>query len=293
MGSKKKTHQPSAPTEAVTDLLRLPGGTVDLATFNPRATPGFPGSKADAPGLTEALAPELGDLQERLYAAGRVEPKTAPKVLMILQGMDTSGKGGAIRHAIGLVDPQGVMIKAFRAPTAVERRHPYLWRVERELPPPGFVGIFDRSHYEEVLVARVNRLVAKAVWSKRYQEINEWEARLVAAGTVMIKCFLHISADEQRSRLQARLEDPAKHWKYNPGDVDERVKWPLYAAAYAEALRRCHTEAAPWFVIPSDRKWYRNWAVAQLLTEHLRALGLSWPEATFDVEHESARVAAS
>ena len=155
------------------------------------------------------------------------------------------------------------------------------------------IGIFDRSQYEDVLVVRVNQLVAKSVWSKRYDEINAFEERLAADGTVLIKCFLHISADEQKERLLARLDDPSKHWKYNPGDVDARAKWPDYQQAYADALERCSTQYAPWYVVPSDRKWYRNWAVAQLLVEQLRAMKLEWPVADFDVEIEKARVAQS
>ena len=281
------------PASPLTELLRLPAGSVDLADLDPAATPGFPGKKADAPAATEALAPELGDLQERLYAAGRTAEGPAPKILMVLQGMDTSGKGGAIRHAIGLVDPQGVRIKAFKAPTKVELRHHYLWRIEREVPGPGMIGIFDRSQYEDVLVVRVNGLVPEDVWQARYDEINAFEQRLVDDGTVIVKCFLHISSDEQKDRLLARLEDPTKHWKYNPGDVDVRAQWDDYQAAYTDALERCSTQQAPWYVIPSDRKWYRNWAVAQLLTEQLRALDLEWPVADFDVEVEKARVAAS
>ena len=277
----------------LTELLRLPAGSVDLADLDPAGTPGFSGKKADAPAATEALAPELSDLQERLYAVGRTAEEQAPKVLVVLQGMDTSGKGGAIRHAIGLVDPQGVRIKAFKAPTEVERKHHYLWRIEREVPGPGMIGIFDRSQYEEVLVVRVSSLVPEKVWQSRYDEINAFEQKLVDDGTVIIKCFLHISSTEQKERLLDRLEDPTKHWKYNPGDVDVRGKWDDYQAAYADALERCSTQQAPWYVIPSDRKWYRNWAVAQLLTEQLRALDLQWPVADFDIEVEKARVAAS
>jgi PPK2 family polyphosphate:nucleotide phosphotransferase len=280
-------------TSSLTDLLRLPAGTVDLAELDPAGTPGFSGKKADAAKATEALASELGDLQERLYANGRVPDASDRKILVILQGMDTSGKGGVIRHAIGMVDPQGIKIKSFRAPTEEERRHPFLWRIEREIPPPGMIGIFDRSHYEDVLVVRVNQLVAKSVWSQRYDEINAFEERLAANGTVLIKCFLHISADEQKERLLARLDDPTKHWKYNPGDVDVRAKWPDYQRAYADALERCSTQQAPWYVVPSNRKWYRNWAVAQLLAEQLRAMKLEWPVADFDVEIEKARVAQS
>jgi PPK2 family polyphosphate:nucleotide phosphotransferase len=288
----KKSSDDEQP-ELISELLRLPGGGVDLSQFDPASTPGFPGDKEDASEITEALAPELGDLQERLFAAGRVKETTDRKILIVLQGMDTSGKGGTIRHAIGMVDPQGVKIKAFKAPTEEERAHHYLWRIERELPAPGLIGIFDRSHYEDVLVVRVHKLVDESVWSKRYDEINAWEKDLVEQGTVLIKCFLHISSAEQKERLLARLEDPTKHWKYNPGDVDERANWSTYMKAYQAVLERCNTEHAPWYVIPADRKWYRNWAVAQLLTEHLRALDLDWPAADYDVEQEKARVAAS
>ena len=280
-------------TKPLSELLRLPAGRVDMNAFDAAATPGFPGAKQDAPAMTDALAPELSDLQERLFAVGRAEESTSQRILVVLQGMDTSGKGGVIRHAIGMVDPQGVKIKAFKAPTEEERAHHYLWRIERELPSPGLIGIFDRSQYEEVLVVRVNNLVDESVWSQRYDEINAWEDDLVEHGTVMIKCFLNISSSEQKDRLLARLDDPTKHWKYNPGDVDERAKWPAYMEAYQAVLERCNTERAPWYVIPSDRKWYRNWAVAQLLVEQLRALDLRWPVADFDVDTEKARVAAS
>jgi PPK2 family polyphosphate:nucleotide phosphotransferase len=280
-------------TPPLAELLRLPAGSVDLTKLDPADTPGFPGKKSDAPAATKALAPELGDLQERLYASGRVPNAPDRRILVVLQGMDTSGKGGVIRHAIGMVDPQGIKIKSFRAPTAEELRHDFLWRIEREVPPPGMIGIFDRSHYEDVLIVRVNELVPESVWSKRYDEINAFEERLVAAGTVMIKCFLYVSAGEQKERLLARLEDPTKYWKYNPGDVDARAKWPDYQQAYADALERCSTQHAPWYVVPSDRKWYRNWAVGQLLVEQLRAMNLQWPVADFDVEQEKVRVAQS
>jgi PPK2 family polyphosphate:nucleotide phosphotransferase len=293
MANKTEDDKLPSITKPLTELLRLPAGPVDMTGFDLAATPGFPGEKEDADVITEALAPELGDLQERLFAVGRVEGLTSQRILVVLQGMDTSGKGGVIRHAIGMVDPQGVKIKAFKAPTEEERAHHYLWRIERELPSPGLIGIFDRSHYEDVLIVRVHNLVEETVWSERYDEINTWEEELAERGIVLIKCFLHISSAEQKERLLARLKDPTKHWKYNPGDVDERAKWPAYMAAYQTVLERCNTERAPWYVIPSDRKWYRNWAVAQLLLEHLQALDLSWPEAHFDVAAEMARVAAS
>ena len=228
-----------------------------------------------------------------MFAAGRAGLPDAPRVLVVLQGMDTAGKGGVIRHAIGMVDPQGVRIKAFKAPSEEEQAHPFLWRIERELPAPGMIGIFDRSQYEDVLTVRVNGYAEESVWSARYDEINAWEEQLVASGTVLVKCFLHISSATQKERLEARLADPTKYWKYNPGDVDERAKWLAYAEAYEAALERCSTQHAPWYVVPSDRKWYRNWAVAQLLVEHLRALDLTWPAADFDVEAEKLRLAAT
>jgi PPK2 family polyphosphate:nucleotide phosphotransferase len=293
MAAKSKPQEPTPVPLPLSELLRLPAGAVDLSRLDTRATTGFPGAKDDAPALTQALGPELGELQERLFASGRVDDPQARRVLVILQGMDTSGKGGVIRHAIGMVDPQGVQITAFKSPTKVEQSHPFLWRIQRALPGPGTIGIFDRSHYEDVLIVRVHRLVEEAVWSSRYDEINQWESELVASGTVVIKCFLHISPEEQKARLQARLDNPAKYWKYNPGDLVERAQWPAYAEAYAAALERCSTQHAPWYVIPSDRKWYRNWAVAQLLAEHLRALDLTWPAPDFDVEVEKVKLAAS
>lgn len=285
--------EPVEPKEPLTKSLRLPQGPVDWSSLDTRGTTGFPGQKEDAPALTAALGPQLSDLQERLFAQGRVGDPDAKRILVVLQGMDTSGKGGVIRHAIGLVDPQGVRLKAFKAPTAEEKKHPYLWRIEQALPAPGMIGIFDRSHYEDVLTVRVNELVSKAVWSRRYAQINRFEEKLADSGITVIKCFLHISSDEQKERLAERLEEPDKHWKYNPGDVDERAKWDAYVEAYATLLEKCNTDGAPWFVIPSDRKWYRNWAVAQLLTEHLEALQLEWPKADFDVEQEKERLAAT
>ncbi|MCW2810371.1 MAG: Polyphosphate:nucleotide phosphotransferase, family [Friedmanniella sp.] len=284
---------PAATLSPLSELLRLPAGVVDIGALDTAGTPGFPGTKVDAQKITASLAPELSELQERLFAQGRAGLAGTKRVLVVLQGMDTAGKGGVIRHAIGMVDPQGVHITSFKAPTKVERSHPFLWRIERQLPEPGRIGIFDRSHYEDVLIVRVNNLVEESVWGARYDEINAWEEDLVSNGTVLVKCFLHISPETQKERLAARLDDPTKHWKYNASDIDERSKWPAYAEAYGAALENCSTQHAPWFVVPSDRKWYRNWAVAQLLLEHLRALDLQWPIADFDVEHEKIRLAAT
>ncbi|MFD1890384.1 PPK2 family polyphosphate kinase [Luteococcus peritonei] len=272
------------------DLLRVPAGAVDVAALDPSATPGFPGKgKQDAPAQAELIEPRLSDLQERLYAAGREDSK-APRVLVILQGMDTSGKGGVIRHAIGMVDPQGIHLKAFKSPTAAELRHDFLWRIRKEVPQAGMIGIFDRSQYEDVLIGRVNQLVPIKEWKARYQQINDFEAELVSGGTRVIKCFLNISADEQKARLLERLDNPEKYWKYNPGDVDSRQKWDAYMEAYGDLLERCNPDSAPWYHIPSDRKWYRNWAVAQILLETLEQMDLAWPEADFDVAAERRRV---
>lgn len=279
--------------DPLSTLLRAPAGAVNLAALDTRATPGYPGEgKADADAHREALAPQLADLQELLFADGRANPEGAKRVLMILQGMDTSGKGGIMRHAIGLVDPQGVHIKAFKAPTAEERRHHYLWRIEKALPEPGMIGIFDRSQYEDVLVVRVESLVPKAEWEKRYDEINAFELKLVEQGYTLIKCYLHMSKEEQAARLQARLDDPHKHWKFNPGDIDARAKWDAYMEAYTAVLERTNTDYAPWYVLPADRKWYRNWAAAALLREKLAGLNLTWPVADFDVDEQKARLAA-
>lgn len=268
------------------DQLRLPGGPVDLTTIATDGQPTFDGDKAAGEQALAGLGPELAELQERLYAtkdAGR-------NVLLVLQGMDTSGKGGILEKTVGLVSPAGVRVTSFKAPTDEERAHDFLWRIEKALPPAGLIGVFDRSHYEDVLIARVRGFADGAEIERRYGAINAFEQRLADQGTVIVKCMLHISAAEQKERLLARLEDPTKHWKYNPGDLDERALWPDYRDAYEIALERCHTEAAPWHVIPSDRKWYRNLAVGQLLLEALRGLDLHWPAADFDVEAEKTRL---
>jgi PPK2 family polyphosphate:nucleotide phosphotransferase len=272
----------------VTQALTVPQEPVDLAAYDTRATPGFDGDKADGKQALAGMAESLSDLQERLFAEGRSGGERS--VLLVLQGMDTSGKGGVMRHAVGLFDPQGVHIKSFKAPTDEEREHDFLWRVGRETPAPGMIGIFDRSHYEDVLIGRVRKLVSEAEIEARYDAINAFEQRLVDAGTTVVKCMLHISDEEQKERLLARLDDPTKHWKFNPGDVDERSVWSDYQAAYEVALERCNTDEAPWLVVPSDRKWYRNWAVATVLQETLEGMGLTWPEADFDVAEQRTRL---
>jgi PPK2 family polyphosphate:nucleotide phosphotransferase len=273
---------------SLTELLRLPSGPVDLASYDARDTPGFDGSKSDGKKALGDLGDPLADLQERLFAEGVDGGRRS--VLVVLQGMDTSGKGGVLRHAVGLVDPQGVRIKAFKAPSEEELRHDFLWRISKELPPAGMIGIFDRSQYEDVLIARVRGLVDTDRLERRYDAINAFEKRLVDEGTVVVKCMLHISADKQQERLLERLDDPEKHWKFNPGDVDERALWPAYQEAYEIALQRCNTEHAPWHLVPADRKWYRNWAVATLLHEALRDMDLAWPTADFDVAEQRRRL---
>ncbi len=278
--------------KTLSEALRVGSGPVRLSDHPTDATPKFTsGKKKKARAALERLAGPVGDLQERLYAESRGGGPRS--LLLVVQGMDTSGKGGVMRHCVGLLDPQGVSITSFKAPTPAERRHDFLWRVERHAPAPGLIAIFDRSHYEDVLVAKVHDLVSPDTIASRYTAINAFEKKLAQAGTTVVKCFLHISEQEQRERLLARLDDPTKHWKFNPHDVDERSRWEDYQRAYEVALQRCSTAGAPWFVIPSDHKWYRDWAVTTLLLEHLAALDPQWPKGDFDVEEQKARLAAS
>jgi PPK2 family polyphosphate:nucleotide phosphotransferase len=266
----------------------LPSGPVDLAAHETDAAPGFDGGKSAGTKALAGMAEELAELQERLFAERSAG--SSRRVLLVLQGMDTSGKGGTLRHTVGLMDPQGVRITSFKAPTEEERSHDFLWRIERALPPAGYVGVFDRSHYEDVLIARVRALAPAEEIERRYDAINAFEQRLTDAGTSIIKCMLHISAAEQKERLLARLDDPTKHWKYNEGDLDERALWPAYRAAYEIALERTNTEVAPWHVIAADKKWYRNLAIGDLLLQTLRGLDLQWPVADFDVAEQRRRL---
>jgi PPK2 family polyphosphate:nucleotide phosphotransferase len=274
--------------KSISTLLRAPSGPIDLSEFDPRATPGFKKGKSSATKAQAKHAERLATLQEQLFAEGRKGGTRS--VLLVLQGLDTSGKGGTVRHVVGPCDPAGVHAASFGRPTPEELRHDFLWRIRRELPRPGKLGVFDRSHYEDVLAVRVRKLADKRTWTRRYDAINRFEAELAEGGTRIVKCYLHISREEQRARLIARLGDPTKHWKYNPHDLEDRALWDDYMAAYADALERCSTEAAPWHIIPADRKWYRNWAITQLLCEELEGLGLEWPEADFDVAEELRRV---
>ncbi len=265
---------------SVRDALRVrPGHGVHL---QPRDTPVGPTAKSEAAASLAETGERLATLQESLYAEG-VFGGGKRGVLLVLQGMDTSGKGGTIDHVCGLVNPQGLRVASFKKPTPTELRHDFLWRIRKQTPPPGLIGVFDRSHYEDVLVVRVEELVPEAEWSARYDAINEFEATLADKGMTIIKCFLHISPEEQKERLLARLQDPLKQWKFNPGDLQVRARWSRYQEAYAAALDRCSTDAAPWYVVPGDRKWYRNWAVANLLLETLRDMDPRLPDPDYDV----------
>ncbi|OIQ79931.1 polyphosphate kinase 2 (PPK2) [mine drainage metagenome] len=266
-----------------------PGPGFRFAAADAGGTPGWRGDKDDVEDHLAERSARLSDLQERLYAHGRSGGRRS--VLLVLQGMDTAGKGGIVRHVVGLVDPGGVRHTSFGVPTATEREHHFLWRIRNALPAPGYLGVFDRSHYEDVLVARVHGLVPPDVWEARYDEINAFERSIAEAGTVMVKVALVVSLDEQRARLRERLDRPDKRWKYNPDDLDERVLWPVYQQAYQAVLDRTSTDVAPWHVVPADKKWFARLAVTELLTESLESLDLDWPPAHFDVAAETTRLA--
>ncbi|WKZ38200.1 MAG: polyphosphate kinase 2 family protein [Anaerolineales bacterium] len=249
-----------------------PGRKVKLTEQDPGGTGDFKGGKTG--GLREAqkLNEELQSLQELLYAEGK------HKVLVVLQAMDTGGKDGAIRRVFEGVNPQGVKVASFKVPTAKELSHDYLWRIHQVMPANGEMVIFNRSHYEDVLVVRVRNLVPKEVWSKRYDQINDFERMLAENGTTILKFFLHISKDEQKERLQARLDDPTKHWKFSLGDLEERKLWDDYQQAYEDAINKNSTDYAPWYVVPANRKWYRDLVISTILVETLKGLKMDYPK---------------
>ena len=285
--SKKTENLWSTPAA---EILRATDDT-EVENIDFSQTPGFFGKKADGQELLAERGEVLSALQEKLYANGRTGDLRS--VLLVLQGMDTAGKGGMVRHVIGMVDPQGVDLASFGVPTKEEREHHYLWRIRNALPRGGRIGVFDRSHYEDVLVVAVHELVPRQVWESRFDEINAFEKELVDAGTVVVKVALFVSPEEQRARLQERLDRPDKHWKYNPADVTERGFLPQYRTAYQRVIDRTNTDYAPWHVIPADRKWYSRLAVTELLIDALEKLDLDWPAADFDVEVEKKRLAES
>lgn len=249
-----------------------PGKKVALAERDPAETGDFDGGKEKGLKAIQKLNVELQELQELLYAEGK------HRVLVVLQAMDTGGKDGTIRRVFGGVNPQGVKVASFKVPTAEELAHDFLWRIHKAVPASGEIVIFNRSHYEDVLVVRVHNLVPKAVWSKRYEQINDFEKMLADNGTTILKFFLHISKDEQRERLQARLDDPTKHWKFSLGDLDERKLWDDYQQAYEDALNKTSTKHAPWYIVPADRKWYRDLVISTVLVETLKGLKMKFPE---------------
>ena len=262
-----------------------------LASIDPDSTPGFAGSKATGAKALSNGSVKLADLQEKLFAESRFGGTKS--VLLVLQGMDTSGKGGIVGHVVGAVNPQGVRVAGFKAPTDDEKAHDFLWRIRPQVPPPGYIGVFDRSHYEDVLIHRVHGWSSPEVIEQRYSLINDFEAELAASGTTIVKVMLHISKDEQKARLAERLEREDKHWKFNPGDLDEREYWDSYQRAYEIALERTSTSVAPWFVVPADRKWYARLAVQHLLLGALQSLELGWPTPDYDVDAQKARLASS
>jgi PPK2 family polyphosphate:nucleotide phosphotransferase len=268
--------------------LRVPASGIDLSRAATDSTPGVRGGKKQAEKQQEKLALRLADLQERLYANGRTGDSR--RLLLVLQGLDTSGKSGTVKHVIGQVDSQGAEITSFKAPTAEEQRHAFLWRIKRRLPGPGMIGVFDRSHYEDVVAVRVRGVVPRSIWSRRYGTINRFEQELAAGGTIVVKCFLHIAFETWRERQLERLDNPAKHWKFDPGDIEDAKLWDDYLTAYSDALSRCNSDSAPWYVIPADHKWYRNHAVTKILIEHLAALDLNWPPANFDVNAQRVAI---
>jgi PPK2 family polyphosphate:nucleotide phosphotransferase len=253
-----------------------PDTKVKLADYDPGDTGKFR-NKAQANLLLRKHRDKLVELQELMYAEDK------HSLLVVLQGMDTAGKDGAISHIFSGVNPQGCRVTSFKQPSTEELRHDFLWRVHRAVPPRGMIGIFNRSHYEEVLVVRVHQNLSKRELHQRFEIINDFEKMLVQNGTTILKFFLHISKDEQKERLQARLDDPAKQWKMNPDDLKERELWNEYQKAYEDVLRCCSTRYAPWYVIPSNHKWYRNVLISQILVDTLRGLKMRYPKPRFDL----------
>jgi len=251
-------------------------GKVKLGDWDPNDCGDFKDQKATAEKRLASLTNELEALQELLFAEHK------HKILIVLQGMDTSGKDGVIRHVFEGVNPQGVRVAGFKVPTPIESDHDYLWRVHQQTPAKGEIVIFNRSHYEDVLVVRVHNLVPPEVWKKRFDHINEFERLLAEEGITILKFYLHIDKDEQKQRLQARIDEPEKRWKFNPGDLKERLLWDEYMAAYESVLGRTSTAWAPWYIVPANKKWYRNLVIATLIVNILKGLDMHFPERDID-----------
>jgi PPK2 family polyphosphate:nucleotide phosphotransferase len=257
---------------SIAELLRVaPGSAPDLSSVDTRGTPGFEGDKEASLPRLEELRDVLRGFQERLWAEQR------QSLLIVLQALDAGGKDGLIRKVVTAFNPQGTRVTGFGVPTEEELRHDYLWRIHAATPGRGRIGVFNRSHYEDVLVVRVNELVPEEVWRPRYEQINAFEAHLAANGTRIVKLFLHISREEQRERFLARIADPEKQWKWSSGDLDARAKWDDFQAAYTDVLAQCSTDVAPWYVIPADRKWYRDLAAAEILVKTAAEMDPQWP----------------
>jgi PPK2 family polyphosphate:nucleotide phosphotransferase len=265
------------------ETLKAGNGFV-LADVDPDSTPGYSGNKADGKALLADLDGKLAELQEKLFAESRFGG--TKRILLILQAMDTAGKGGIVNHVMAAMDPQGVQFKAFKAPTDEEKSYDFLWRIEKEVPAAGMVGVFDRSHYEDVLIHRVHSWATPEELKRRYIAINEFEDRMTDSGTKIVKVMLYISKDEQKARLLARLDNPAKHWKYSRGDLDERAFWDDYMMAYQAAIDETNNDVAPWHVVPANKKWFARIAVQQLVLGAFSELKLEWPKADFDVAVE-------
>ena len=278
------------PDEPISEVLRVRRGFV-LADFDPASTPGFDGGRKKGEEALAAYAPEIGEWQERLFAETKGGGKRS--LLLVLQGLDSAGKGGIVRHVMSNADPAGIKATAFKAPTAEERAHDFLWRIRKALPEAGQIGVFDRSHYEDVLITKVKRLVPATEIVKRYAIINAFERELIENGTQIVKVFLYISKDEQRARLMERLERPDKRFKYTPGDTDNRAYWDDYLRAFQAMFNRTSTQVAPWYIIPANNKWYARYAVQQLILERLRDMSPDWPVPDYDIEAEMARLAQS
>lgn len=273
------------------ELLRV-GPGFRLADVDTNAHPGFDGDKVAGQAALAEGAAVLNRLQEQLFANNVVNGDER-RVLLVLQAMDSAGKGGIVNHVMGAVDPQGVHLAAFKKPTAEELQHDFLWRIHKQVPAAGQIGVFDRSHYEDVLIGRVRELAPPEEIERRYGAINDFEEELARTGTSIVKVMLHLSKDEQRERLADRLARPDKHWKFNPGDIDERARWDDYQEAYQLVFERTATADAPWFVVPADRKWYARLAVQHLVIDALERMDLDWPKADYDVAEQQRRLAAS
>ncbi|WP_394281541.1 PPK2 family polyphosphate kinase [Corynebacterium sp.] len=264
-----------------------------LSDVAPASTPGFDGDDDDLDEAFHLFDDDLEELQEKLFANGRANPEDTGSILLVLQGMDTSGKGGVIRHVVKELDPQGVHTVGFGRPTDEEAAHDFLWRFEPHLPVPGMITVYDRSHYEDVLVQRVKNLAPPEEIERRYGAIVDFENAIAANGTRIIKVMLHISRAFQKENLLERIEREDKHWKYDPGDIEDRSLWELYQAAYQIALERTSTDAAPWYCVPGDNKKYARTIVKALLVHAMQEMDLDWPEADFDPDEERRRLELS